>query len=356
MSGLLKEECRGTAAVLLKLNDLLDVLNSRGRFDPCLCKRAISRSRPATEEHHVQLLQQADEWLGRWTVGDGADVDSVEGLRMTIRGVLAVWEACKQSGCNVLCTRRLNQDGLENFFGVIRQRGGDRDHPNPTQFRHAYKHALLNSLMSAPPTANCEADGDQLMVTLRQMLPRPEPPGSSGDAPLEDQDLSDERRGVVLDNVTDNCITYVAGYLLHKERQCPDCMSVMCKESNVAELSSEALAALKSHTSITDMDVGSLKLPTAECVAFVRVCYVTFQQCARGIVMGSTICRRLVSHVLKCGEAAALRRRLCHPRLLACMASRYMRLMLHPLCERLTLEGALKGPARKNKKLAKVSQ
>ena len=340
--------------MVLQLNNLLDVLNSRSRFDQCLFKRAISLSKPATEEHHVKVLKDADEWLGRWVVGDGSvRIDSVAGLQQTIRGVQAVWERCKQNNCSVLCTRRLNQDGVENLFEVIRQRGGDRDHPDPTQFRHAYKHAVINNLMSAPDTANCEADGDSLIATLCGVVScgfRRNPSGDVTRVELENSQT------VAVDHVTENCISYVAGYLLHKECSCPQCMVFLAKTSNIAVMASETLAALKSHTSLTSMDVGSLKLPTPSYLAFATECYVLFNRHARSMMMGTGICRALVSSVLMSEPAKELKLHLCHPHLLATIASTYMRLMLHPLCERVTSERAGCGQGRKSRKLLKLQQ
>ena len=49
-----------TATLLLRLNDLLDVLNSSNRFDSCFSRRAISNLRPATAEEHMQTLREGD--------------------------------------------------------------------------------------------------------------------------------------------------------------------------------------------------------------------------------------------------------------------------------------------------------
>ena len=99
-----------TATLLLRLNDLLDVLNSSARFDPCSKRRAISSLHPATAGDHMQFLQESDAWLQRWTVGGGASIDSIRGLRQTIKGVVKIWDLCQAAGCTFLCTRRLNQD------------------------------------------------------------------------------------------------------------------------------------------------------------------------------------------------------------------------------------------------------
>ncbi len=43
-----------------------------------------------------------------------------------------------------LLTRHLITDPIENFFSVIRQRGGYNSNPTLLQFTHAYKVAMFN--------------------------------------------------------------------------------------------------------------------------------------------------------------------------------------------------------------------
>ena len=283
-------------------------------------------------------------------------IDSLSGLRQTIRAVVTVWERCKEMGCDVLCTRRLNQDALENLLGAIRQRGGEHDHPDATQFRFAYKHTILNALMTAPSTANCEADGDGLVAALGMMtraskaeevtLASPESTG---------RDLTDLHGVTMIDAVAENCISYVAGYLFHKaDVGCSVCHDALVKGTNVATLASETLAALKSHTSLTCFDVGSLELPTPTFLSFVTQCYVTFSVRARSLVLESNISKSLVGCMLASKQAEVLRAELCHPALLATMAATYTRLMMHSLCQRLARECATRGQARKSRKLNKL--
>lgn len=42
-----------------------------------------------------------------------------------------------------IMTRRLNQDGLEHFFGIIRQMNGCYDHPDAVNFKYRFKKYLL---------------------------------------------------------------------------------------------------------------------------------------------------------------------------------------------------------------------
>ena len=262
---ILAPESRDTAAALIKLNDLFHVLNSSSRLAKCFNKRAISRMKPATAERHLSLLQEADQWLGRWVVGDGSvRIDSIGGLRQTIRGAQNVCEKCKGTDCRFLCTRRLNQDPLQNLFGAIRQRGDNMDTPDPAQFRHAYKHVVLNSLMVASETANCEADSDSLLTCLGMIAGCAGRGRAPPEAPVmqcapEPEVVLD----VPVDMVTKNCLSYVAGYLAHNaDLQCDDCPGALVRSSTVATRDADVLTALKSHTGVSRCDVGSLKLPT----------------------------------------------------------------------------------------------
>lgn len=322
-------------------------------MEKCANKRAISCSKPATEETHIQLLQEADQWLGTWVVGDGSvHIDSIGGLRQTIRGVQSVWKKCKDAGCDFLCTRRLNQDALENLFGVIRQRGGDMDNPDPTQFRYAYKHTVLNAMMTAPNTANCEADGDGLLAALKEVASCTEP--SHRPTPAPNGTPPSTRRAPV-DPITENCIGYVAGYLVHSaDVHCSGCTAVLVKGSNVASMASETLAALKSHTSLTSLDVGSLKLPTPAYAAFVTECYAAFNELAPSMILDSGLCEKLVKGMLGSKQAEVLQSVLCHPSVLVTIAATYTRLMLHSLCGRMTRERAVRAPSRQSKKLQKL--
>jgi hypothetical protein len=56
----------------------------------------------------------------------------LRGLRVTLQGTLELWQQLqRRPEVKFLYTRRLNQDPLENFFGTIRQQGGNSDNPTP---------------------------------------------------------------------------------------------------------------------------------------------------------------------------------------------------------------------------------
>ena len=112
-----------------------------------------------------------------------------------------------------LRTRRLQQDSIENLFGVIRQQGGQRGHPDSSQFREAYRQVCINGLLSTPDTANCEPD-EASLLGLASTAARTDKPLPRDrvqvDTPASTVDC------IPLDTVTSNCLTYVAGYLARR--------------------------------------------------------------------------------------------------------------------------------------------
>ena len=319
-----------TANLLLRLNSLLDVLNSSKRFDPCFKRRAISNLHPATAEQHMQTLQESDAWLQRWTVGNGASIDSIGGLHQTIQGVTKVWDVCQAAGCSFLCTRRLNQDALENFFSVVRQRGGGMDNPDPTHFRHLYKHASLNNLLASPTTSSCAEDGDGLLAVLRQVTNGAndeQEPVQSRPASIMEPDCEDH---LEISLETRNILTYVTGNLLCKAKlSCCGCKTTLTKDATMPLADTETFTALKSYTAISPGEVGSLLRPTEDCDAFIVACYRTFKVRAKSMVLETKICERLVNCALAKDEAQRLAQQVCHPAVLQTIASTYIRMELH---------------------------
>lgn len=58
-----------------------------------------------------------------------------------------------------ILTRRLNQDVLENFFGVIRAKGGLHDHPNALEFKYRLRSYVMGKNEGAySEFSNVEAD------------------------------------------------------------------------------------------------------------------------------------------------------------------------------------------------------
>lgn len=249
-----------TAKAMKRLNSAMDVLNSSSKHDSCLNKRAIS---PETEKNHIAVLMDVHSWIGRWRIGNGIRVDFVKGLRQTIAGTINIWRTLGGSGLECLCTRRLNQDGLENMFGVIRAFNGGNDVPDASQFRTAYRKAVLTRVLTPPASANCEADGDHFLEVLSSVASRVSRPLPATRVTFtREPGMIDD---VEVDEVTENCIAYVGGYLVRKsqdQHRCKECLDALTLPSSVVGSRRAVLSGLKSFTGRCVLDVGSLLQPT----------------------------------------------------------------------------------------------
>ena len=56
------------------------------------------------------------------------------GILTSIHNLKALFEDLQEEGFSYLLTNRLSQDGLENFFSVIRAMGGGNTNPSAAEF------------------------------------------------------------------------------------------------------------------------------------------------------------------------------------------------------------------------------
>ena len=71
-----------------------------------------------------------------------------------------LWEELSTKyGFEYLATRRLNQDGLENYFSILRNSSGHNDHPTSSIFQNVIHGLITNHVMQvAVAGSNCEDD------------------------------------------------------------------------------------------------------------------------------------------------------------------------------------------------------
>lgn len=227
--GLLPASAAGTAELVANFDKIFDSLNSTS------FKSHKPHNRPITaESDHCQFMNEMHTFIKGVTVKDpttGKDMTSqlkcLKALQMTLNGTILLWNSLKSS-ITFLCTRRLNQDPLENFFGCIRQQGGNCDTPTPVQFIRAFRKLFFDNFLS-PSNGNCSADIDKMLAghTALDL-------GNKNNFSHLDQSIpkglniveSDYQLESVDDLMCNNAITYVAGYLLKKcfqQHKCNAC-------------------------------------------------------------------------------------------------------------------------------------
>lgn len=346
--GRLPTSAEDTAEFLLRLNNSLDVLNSSTHYSPCALKTAITQN---NIDERRRLLKEDAEWLRMWNV----QVPSVRGLQQTMAGILVIWDRFGGGALPFLMTRRLNQDGLENLFGVLRMSCGQNDTPNPTQFRMALRKCVTSSLMMAPKTANCEPDSDALLTALtaatRKSCTRPPSQVSTPSpvivAPVDSPDCVDE-----------NVLTYVGGYLLRRgceKHSCARCNQLLCKPEKLVVYQREILCGLRSVTGLTDVDVGSLFKPTQAWYDAVVETYQVAQSMAPALLCQPELIKRLEPHVMVSPAVTDLLLGLCEQNALKYMVRVFLRMQIHMLCIKAVPSMGRKAPGNVNRKSLKLA-
>lgn len=161
--------CNAEATVefTLFLNNLFDALNRRFPREGLTlgCKDFL-------------VIESASKWLDEWeqeVVNGDIPKDffltpsTAEGLRVTLKSVLEL-SRYLLTECNFkyVLTSKMNQDPLECFFGIIRQAGGQNEHPTFPTFLQLYRMLSLYSLLRPPQFGNCTAaeSSQSAFVTL----------------------------------------------------------------------------------------------------------------------------------------------------------------------------------------------
>ena len=107
------------------------------------------------------------------------DIPCLKNLADTLQGFRLLWKKLKILGFDSFCTRNINQDPLENFFGCVKSHDFRSNKPTCSQFESIFKSILITSLSSKhSPGYNCEEDSGDFILNSKSLL--------SGDVPEED--------------------------------------------------------------------------------------------------------------------------------------------------------------------------
>lgn len=261
-------EARNTSDFIADLNNLFDSLNSKRLFttNPYNCGlseknqkvfSAIKKGKTIFES--IVKVQVNKNKLALINTNPSKKIKlcresrppCFSGIIQSINAILGLYEMekCKNS---FLLTNRLNQDCLENFFSVIRQRGGWCLNPTARTFRLAFRIQTITGLLKPSTTSNCEDNNNNyphaqsltpfFSKSSQKNIYKPSVQCSSNNI----EDLSDsqgnnstdeefdvlEKEGITAKVVTleDCAMSYYAGYLVKLTKQkfkCANCSSIM---------------------------------------------------------------------------------------------------------------------------------
>ena len=227
--GLLPPTAMGTAELIEKFDSVFDCVNSSTSHSTKKLKCAIS-----DQTTHIAFMKEAMGFIKRVQVMQGnvnvtGRIKCLKGWLITLNAIILIWEHLKtKHNFKFLLTRRLNTDPLENFFGTIRQQGGNSDNPTPVQFSSAFRKLFFSTFLTSS-TGNCAADFDDLLANFEKKgkaRPVISTPTTQHTSTLEIGPVDYREDAIDSNIVKDNAIAYVAGYLLHKclkIHTCPKC-------------------------------------------------------------------------------------------------------------------------------------
>ncbi len=227
----LGSDAEGTAEFLAKFNDIFDAVNSSNLYSmKKLCSALSDRS------GHIDFLQQSKQWIASLKVVAGSDditssVKCLHGWQLTLNCILQLWPVLRdEHNFTFLCTRRLNQDPLEQFFSVIRQRGGKCQNPTPLNFSRIYKSVTCQKLLKPVQTGNCEMNVTQILGTLsackipanKKVVKKVAKSNASING-LQIIPAINQWNAEKVKRLQDNALHYVCGYVLRKIRKWHEC-------------------------------------------------------------------------------------------------------------------------------------
>ena len=142
-----------TASCCEMFNNIFDVMNSSVKEGSTMYKSGLSPNSKAS----FAFIDQAIDWLENLTVwGENKNEEDeekkkekinitdnfkwIKGMIMALNSIKELTlHVCIDLGFDFFLTRRLNQDPLENYFGIIRQKNGFNSNPTCLGFSHSFK-------------------------------------------------------------------------------------------------------------------------------------------------------------------------------------------------------------------------
>ena len=353
--GLLPQEASHTAFFVDKVDKLFDCLNSRSPSNSKVYLRSMTKESP-----HCEFLEKMGDLFANLKVlSNNTQIPSILGWRISISCVISLWNELQTQligGADIkfLNTRFIQQDCLENFFSVIRSKGGFNENPTSDQSRNAYKHCIVNAMVSFRNNANCQPDYVQYLLSLGNFDVKKK---NSTVGPICDE--TELTTSSVLSNPERNAAFYVAGYLVRghlTKHDCESCRVALLSNKEYFDGEPEIFTVMKSYSEVTG-DIGGLMAPSDGLFNRIVECEKVFGDNFCNIIHMEKILSRLVNTVKNSdnillwfeGEDA------CRNRLWD-LAGRYFKLRIFRAIKEYNQElRKVKQSIKPNRKLAKIA-
>jgi len=214
-SGFLSSEAVGTIDFIDHFDKLFDILNSLAINSPKEYGKVFTGS-----EKQIGFLEQMIHFLKSINVINEKNVivkvKCFECWQITIKSIMLLWKKLKCYDFSYLRTRKINQDCIENFFGSIRQQGGNCLNPTSIQFTRAFKKLFSMKVLQHTDTQNCAEDTDTMLNLIGASCSSPSSFSVSIPSPTRPVLDIPNHDYYNMNLPEENAFKYVCGYLIKK--------------------------------------------------------------------------------------------------------------------------------------------
>lgn len=269
------EEVDGTAKMLLALNDLFDILDSK--VHGYVLKRALNLE---NAEIVISRLEECKKMLLTLTTQfktkqrkliDTPRFTGFIGLCACIESAKFLFnDLIKTQICRYISFHRISQDHIELFFCNMRSHGGSNNNPTAKQFYGIYRKMLVHMELQQLNTGNCVALENINILNCSSAITRinmTTERGSrcepiSSEEPIENEYI-EYLQQIPLSQFSDSIIEYIAGAVVHyliKHIKCNTCAKALVWQGE------------KVRSLIYARDIGGLVYPSATVTKICRRC------------------------------------------------------------------------------------
>lgn len=252
-----------TADFVSLLNNLFDALNSKSLYakNPYNCslsdKNPLIRVTLEKGKEMFDSLSKVSSVISKYSnkmekKSRNSRPPCFEGIVQTINAVLMLFELEKTSNNEFILSSKLNQDYLENFFSIVRQKGGWNLNPTAKAFRLSFRIQSITNLLTPAQSSNCRNSITETDILLKSGQSKSHLKKSASlavtfengpvlDGVIDDSKVNNNFNQTLLNDknstvqLEDCAVWYYAGYLVKKtlsKFECPDC-SAHLQNSNI---------------------------------------------------------------------------------------------------------------------------
>jgi len=272
--GLLPVDSQKTILFINDMDKLFDIFNSREIPNGKTFNSPFKNTSPQLD-HLIKMTEMFTN-LKVINKKNNTDVTNrakfINGWLVSISGLQMLFKSLNptQDKSYQMSTGRLNQDCLENLFGVFRQQNGNNTNPTPIKFIQSFEKIFCLQYFKHSPGANCLQDLDEVLTHISD---QPTTNKINHLFVSEEQNHLSNFKSIKIGTVDyrklkipeRNAYTYVCGYIMKKcmeKHVCQVCIEYANHQKTLDR--SFLLAFFKSYSVNDSSDFGKLLMPHDE--------------------------------------------------------------------------------------------